>query len=257
MAESRQSFSRGSDVRLEPVTLRFDRHHEFVGKRVKNARCAVCKRGQHFIEHLGYPEQLDSDSGTDPLKWQDQKRVWQEVFGEALHLSGLPRGVFTSVTVTARYRFPNRNRRDRDNLIYPMFKFLGDTLVRGRYWELPHEAIDWSDGGMVASVKTGKPMKTHRRLIVPAEDEWPDAARAAIAAYGRPSAFLEGRPSDDRSKPVTVRDPLGGWIADDSGDQFQVIDVQGEDEPGPDALSLMLMPSLDVIAGWPSPLTAR
>jgi hypothetical protein len=233
-----RALSRGSDVRLEPVTLRFDRHHEFVGKRVKNARCAVCRRGQHFIEHLGYPEPLDSDSGTDPLKWQGQKRAWQEVFGESLHLSGLPRGVFTSVTVTARYRFPNRNRRDRDNLIYPMFKFLGDTLVRGRYWTLPYDVIDWSDAGKVDG------RKLHRRVL-----------GAEAESYG-PTARLVGR-TFQVDKAVPVMDPLGGWIADDSGDQFQVIDVQAEDEPGPDALSLMLMPSVDVIAGWPSPLTAR
>lgn len=234
---------------LEPVVVRFERHHEFVGPRVRNARCKTCRRGQHYIEHLGYPEQLDNDSGTDPMKWQGQKVAWQEVFGEAIHDSALPRGVLQSVQVIVKYTFDDRQRRDRDNLVYPFCKFLGDTLVRGRYWTLPYEAIDWSDAGMVPSEKTGKPLKSHRRLIVPGIDE-PVGIPSAIAAYGREDAWLEGR-TFKKGEPVTVRDPLGGWIPDDRWDRFEVIEMQAGYTAGRQALEIMLLPSDVVPPPWP------
>lgn len=221
-------------VGVEPVTLKLERHHEFVGRRVKNARCQVCKRGQHFIEHLGYPEPLDSDSGTDPLKWQTQKRAWQEAFGEALHASGLPRGVIESVQVIVRYTFDDRQRRDRDNLVYPFAKFFGDTLVRGRYWTLPYEAIDWTDAGMVGG------RKLHRRVV-----------GADAESYG-PTARLVGR-TFKKGEPVAVIDPLGGWIEDDRWDRFEVIEMHAVHDPGAQALDVMLLPSTTPPCAWPPP----
>lgn len=221
-----------SAVAAEPCTFRVERHHEFVGRRVKNARCKTCKRGQHFIEHLGYPEPLDSDSGTDPLKWQTQKRAWQESFGEAIHASGLPRGVFESVQVIVNYTFPNRNRRDRDNLVYPLCKFLGDTLVRGRYWTLPYDVIDWLDAGMVDG------RKLHRRVL-----------GAESKSYG-PTARLVGR-TFEINKAVPVLDPLGGWIPDDRWDRFEVIEMTACYAEGVEALDVMLLPSPVVPPGWP------
>lgn len=239
---------------LEPVLLEFERHHPFDGPRKKAARCRVCKRGQHWIEHLGFPEPLDSDSGTDPLKWQTQKRMWQEVFGEALHHSGLPRGVVESVQVSARYVFERRVRRDRDNLIYPLLKFLGDTLVRGRYWTLPYEAIDWSDAGMVPSEATGRPLKFHRRLHDPGKWAMTEADAMAVYAYGRRDAILEGR-TFKKGEPVPVRDPLGGWIPDDRWDRFDVIDMQAVYVKDREALEIMVAPSTVPPGEWPPELT--
>lgn len=222
---------------LQPVVLTFERHHEFEGPRVKNARCRVCKRGQHFIEHLGFPEPLDTDSGTDPLKWQGQKRAWQEVFGDALHASGLPRGEVESVQVIANYTFPKRQRRDRDNLVYPLCKFLGDTLVRGRYWTLPYDAIDWSDEGMVDG------RKLHRRV------------RGVHAQGYGPTARLVGR-TFVKGKAVPVVDPLGGWIPDDRWDRFEVIEMRAVYERGREALEVMLLPSAAELEEWPPELAA-
>lgn len=236
-------------ARLEPVTVRFERDHAFVGKKVKNARCGTCKRGQHFIEHLGYPEPLDNDHGTDGLKWNDQKRDWQEVFGEVLHASGLPRGL-ESVQIVARYTFEDRVRRDRDNLSYPFCKFLGDTMVRGRYWTLPFEAIDWTDAGMMPSEKTGKPLKSHRRLMSVQDPEPGDGLAAAIETYGRKSAWLEGR-TFKPGEPVAVRDPLGGWIPDDRWDRFEVIETHAVYVPGVQALEIMVLPSDVPPPEWP------
>lgn len=243
---------------LAPVTITFERHHEFEGRRVKNARCRVCKRGQHFIEHLGFPEPLDSDAGTDPMKWQGQKKAWQEAFGEVLHLSGLPRGGIESVQLIVKYTFGQRGRRDRDNIVYPFCKFFGDTLVRGRYWTLPYEAIDWTDAGMMLSEKTGKPLKTHRRVRVPAMDDQPDAVRAAIGAYGREDAWIEGSPkqkSNGEWEPVYVRDPLGGWIVDDRWDRFEVIEMQAVYVKGVEALEVMVLPSAVAPGPWPPSLS--
>jgi hypothetical protein len=222
---------------LEPVTLEFDRHHPFDGPKKKNVRCRVCKRGQHWIEHLGFPEPLATDSGTDPMAWQTQKRMWQEVFGEALHHSGLPRGRVESVQVAARYVFGRRVRRDRDNLIYPLCKFLGDTLVRGRYTEVPYSAIDWTDAGMVDG------RKLTRRVVDP-----------VIAGIVGESVKLAGR-TFERGKPVAIHDPLGGWIEDDRWDRFEVIDMQAVYVKDREALELMVMPSTVVPPEWPPELT--
>lgn len=221
---------------LQPVEIRFERHHEFVGPKTKNARCKVCKRGQHWIEHLGFPEPLDSDSGTDPMKWQTQKKMWQQAFGEALHASGLPRGVMESVQVVVKYTFGQRQRRDRDNLVYPFCKFFGDTLVRGRYSEVPYEAIDWTDGGMIGG------RKLHRRLV------------ADLPLYGG-EARLVGR-TFQKGKPVAVMDPLGGWLEDDRWDRFEVIEMQAVYVRGCEALEVMLLPSAQKLEAWPPELMA-
>jgi len=221
---------------LEPVTVQFERHHEFEGKRAKNARCKTCKRGQHFIEHLGFPEPLDSDSGTDPMKWQDQKKAWQEVFGEALHASGLPRGEVESVQVIVRYTFGRRVRRDRDNLVYPFCKFLGDTLVRGRYWTVLYESVDWSDAGMVDGRKL-------TRWLLDGEGQQTGE-----------SAQLVGR-TFEKGKPVPVHDPLGGWIPDDRWDRFEVIEMAAQYVQGREALEVMLLPSTEPPGEWPPDLT--
>jgi hypothetical protein len=246
-----QFLNTSGDVDLAPVVLSFERHHEFVGKRVKNARCRTCKRGQHYIEHLGYPEALDSDSGTDPLKWQGQKKAWQEVFGEALHASGLPRGEIESVQVIAKYTFGARQRRDRDNLVYPLCKFFGDTLVRGRYWTLPYEAIDWTDAGMVDG------RKLHRRLIDPGKVAMVEDDAMKVYAYGQhtdQTARLVGR-TFEKGKPVPVVDPLGGWLEDDRWDRFEVIEMQAGYSKGREALELMLLPSTVQPGPWPPDLT--
>jgi hypothetical protein len=236
---------------LEPVLLEFARHHPFDGPKKKNARCRVCKRGQHWIEHLGYPEPLATDSGTDPLAWQAQKRMWQEVFGEALHHSGLPREPVESVQVTARYVFDRRVRRDRDNLVYPLCKFLGDTLVRGRYWTLPYEAIDWTDAGRVDS------RKLHRRLLDPGRVAMVESDAMKVYAYAQHTdgtARLVGR-TFETGKPVPVVDPLGGWIEDDRWDRFEVIDMQAVYVKDREALELMILPSTVVPPEWPPELT--
>lgn len=225
---------------LQPVTISFERHHEFEGPRKKNARCKVCKRGQHWIEHLGYPEPLASDSGTDPLQWQTQKKMWQEPFGEALHASGLPRGEIESVQVVVKYTFPDRQRRDRDNLVYPFCKFFGDTLVRGRYFEVPYDAVDWTDAGMI----NGR--KLHRRLV---EDVGDPGVAIALAPFGG-EVRLVGR-TFENGKPAPVMDPLGGWIPDDRWDRFEVIEMQAVYEKGRQALEIMLLPSAQTPGAWP------
>lgn len=229
---------------LEPVVLRFERDHEFDGSAARGARCRVCRRGRYWVAHHGYPEPLDTDSGTDPLKWQKQKRMWQEVFGEALHASGLPRGVVESVQIAVRYTFPTRTRRDRDNLVYPLCKFLGDTLVRGRYTEVPYSAVDWSDAGMVDG------RKLHRRVVDP-----------RVAEKHGPTVRLVGR-TFKRGEPVPVMDPEGGWLADDRWDRFQVIEMDAVYEPGRAALEVMVMPSATPPGPWPpavgeAPVTAE
>lgn len=218
---------------IDPVTISFERHHEFTGPKKKNARCRICKRGQHWIEHLGFPEALDSDSGTDPMKWAGQKRMWQEAFGEALHTSGLPRDAIETVQVIVKYTFGQRQRRDRDNLVYPFCKFFGDTLVRGRYWTLPYEAIDWTDDGMIEG------RKLHRRVI--------DSFTAG--EYGE-TARLVGR-TFERGKPVPVIDPLGGWIPDDRWDRFEVIEMAAVYVKDRAALEIMLLPSAQEPGPWP------
>jgi hypothetical protein len=158
----------------------------------------------------------------------------------------MPRGL-SSVQVIVNYTFPDRGRRDRDNLVYPLCKFLGDTLVRGRYWTLPYEAIDWSNAGMVPSVKTGKPLKFHRRLHDPGKWAMTEADAMAVYGYGRTDAKLFGAPKRKDNgdwEPVYVADPLGGWIADDDWDRFEVIQMGRDPEPGPDALEIMILPGL-------------
>jgi hypothetical protein len=228
---------------LVPVTLSFERHHEFAGPKKKNARCKICKRGQHWIEHLGFPEALASDSGTDPLAWQTQKKMWQEAFGEALHASDLPRGQVESVQVIVKYTFAWQMRRDRDNLVYPFCKFLGDTLVRGRYSEVPYEAVNWTDAGMVEK------RKLHRRLVDPERDGAPLEQAAVVAEYGG-SVRLVGR-TFEAGKPVAVIDPLGGWIPDDRWDRFEVIEMQAVYAKGREALEIMLLPNSEEPGPWP------
>jgi hypothetical protein len=230
---------------IEPVTLTLKRHHEFGGRKVKNARCKVCRRGQDFIEHLGFPQQLDNDCGTHPIKWQEQKKMWQAVYGEALHASGLPREGVESVQVVVMYTFGVRERRDRDNFFYPFAKFFGDTLVRGRYREIPYGAVDWSLDGSIGG------RKTLRRLVVNEDDE----VQCARVEEFRGQVQLIGR-NFDAKKPVVVQDPLGGWLADDSGERFQVIDFQAQFIEGVEAHEVLVMPSEELAGGWETNLTA-
>jgi hypothetical protein len=221
-------------VHLEPFTFRFEKHHDYVGEKKPRARCHVCKRSQNFIEHLGFPQQLDNDSGTDPMVWQSRKKEWQKIYGEALHAAGFPHGgVVESVQVIVKYIFPNRHRRDRDNLVYPFCKFFGDAMVRGRYWEIPYVAIDWSDAGMVNK------KKLHRRVIDP-----------FVASDVGDTVRLVGRTFDPK-KPVVIQDPEGGFIPDDRWDRFEVIEMQAEYVKGVEAHEIMVLPSTVEPAEWP------
>lgn len=209
----------------EPVTIRFERHHAFEGPKKSGSRCKVCKRKQGWIEHLGFPEQLENDSGTHPMQWQDQKKMWQLAFGEALHLSGMPRasvyqgssivvpGV-ESVVVMMRYTFGDTQRRDRDNLVYPTNKFFGDTLVRGRFIEKNYEEVF-------------------------------DAAGYNITDY---KVLTRG---NKVGKPVVVADPMGGWIPDDRWDRYEVIETQAVYVKDVYALDIMIQPSFRPPPAWP------
>lgn len=209
----------------EAVTIRMEQHHPFDGPRKSGSRCKVCKRKQGWIEHLGFPEQLENDSGTHPMAWSDQKKMWQHAFGEALHLTSLPRssvyqgsslvvpGV-EAVTVMMRYTFGDRVRRDRDNLVYPTNKFFGDTLVRGRYIEKTYEEVFDESGYNITDYK--------------------------VMTRGNKAG-----------KAVIVMDPMGGWIPDDRWDRFEVIETLAVYVKDVWALEIMIQPDFRPPPPWP------
>lgn len=209
----------------DAVTIRVERHHAFDGPHKKGSRCKVCKRKQGWIEHLGFPEQLENDSGTHPMAWNDQKKMWQYAFGEALHLTDLPRasvyqgssiivpGVET-VTVMMQYTFGDRNRRDRDNLVYPTNKFFGDTLVRGRYIEKDYFEVFDEGGYNVSDFK--------------------------VLSRGNKAG-----------KPVVVADPAGGYIPDDRWDRYEVIETLAVYQKDVFALEIMIQPNFRPPPPWP------
>jgi hypothetical protein len=198
-------------------TIQMVRDHAFVGPHQKGTRCRVCKRGQDWIEHLGFPNQLENDNGSHHMSWSGNKKMWHEAFGEALHLSGMPRAKdgIQSVQVVMCYWFAERHERDRDNLVYPTNKFFGDTLTRGRFREVPYEEVYDEGGYNISEHKVGR------------------------------------RPA--KGKPVSVRDPLGGWIPDDTWQRYEVIETLAAYDPDePDyGLDITLYPSYRPPDPWP------
>lgn len=198
-------------------TIQMTRDHAFEGPRKSGALCKVCRRGQDWIEHLGFPNQLANDSGTHPMAWNGDKKMWQFAFGEALHLSGMPRAAdgVQSVQVVMCYWFAERHERDRDNLVYPTNKYFGDTLTRGRFHELPWDEVYDENGYNISEHK------------------------------------VKRRPK--KGNPVNIMDPLGGWIPDDVWQRYEVIETLAAydpDEPNY-GLDIKLYPSFRPPAPWP------
>jgi hypothetical protein len=230
---------------VEPVTIRLERHHEFVPPAKKPKRghglCRVCKRAYYWIEHHGFPEPFENDNGEDPMVWQPRKKMWQTAFAEALHATSLPRGC-ERMMVHVEFTFENRQRRDRDNLVYPFCKFLGDTLVRGRYFEVNYADIDWDQGPLGdvgASRYTWKIANTFIAELLETD---------VVEVH-------QGRKKDaskfDPKKPVQLVDPLGGWIPDDRWDRFEVVTFSAVYKPGVMACEIMFMPDLAPPGDWP------
>lgn len=215
--------------------LHFQRHHAFVPpdrKRVKGGQypCQVCKRPDWWLEHHGFPERLENDYGDDPFAWNDRKKMWQLPFGEALHASGMPRasvyrgktlitpGVET-VHVVMYYTFGDRQRRDRDNLVYRSNKYFADAMVRGRYIEFAWDDI-FDEGGHNIT-------------------DW--------KVVNRPKPPSGKKPG----QAVIVADPMGGFIPDDRWDRFEVIETLCGYEKDVYALDIKIYPSFVPPPPWP------
>lgn len=234
---------------IEPVRIRLERHHRFVPPEKKpkrgDGRCQVCNRAHYWVEHHGFPEPLENDSGDDPMVWSSRKKMWQLALGEAIHATSLPRSN-ERIMVNVLFTFEDQQGRDRDNLVYPFCKFLGDTLVRGRLFECKFSDIDW-ESGPIGEIP---PLKYTWRLLNTFVAEILETETVEVRQGRRKDAGAHGEKFDPK-KPVLLMDPLGGWVPEDHWHRFEVLTFEAVYSPGVMACDIELMADRRPPAPWP------
>jgi len=92
--------------------------------------CMSCGKAKAHRDHMGAPPSFNVLGSGSQKTYISLKKQWQPVLIDLIEQSGLPKGL-SCVMVDGEVSYPDSQKRDEDNAVALVRKFLNDALQKG------------------------------------------------------------------------------------------------------------------------------